>query len=219
MLSCPPCLRLEFVFLSHVLSHLIICSGLAVTRSLSLFLSACLPRSTFPPPSVAVLTLSHSHVISVLVALSLLHLSLSPSVSFSPSFPSLCLSLRVSLFPVYFSSVSVGNFSWLFIDVQQWRQTFPHIKHSPAIIPLSCWHLELCFWVLSPPFPRTNSPNELATHPEWLWFKQHHFQLIARPSRKLNSDWLEGARYSDIWALPAAGEVWMNIIISGIRLW
>lgn len=51
---------------------------------------------------------------------------------------SLPLTVCVSISTVYFSFVSVGNCSLLFIDAQQWRQTSLHIKHPPAITVVSC---------------------------------------------------------------------------------
>lgn len=62
---------------------------------------------------------------------------------FSPLF--LRLSICVSISTVYFSFVGAGNCSQLFIDVQWWRQTFPHIKHPSAIIIISCWDLKFVF--------------------------------------------------------------------------
>lgn len=52
--------------------------------------------------------------------------------------------------PQFISLLSVSvTAARLFIDVQRWRQTFPHIKRPSAIIIISCWHLRFVF--LSPP--------------------------------------------------------------------
>lgn len=55
--------------------------------------------------------------------------------------------------PQFISLLSVSvTAARLFIDVQRWRQTFPHIKRPSAIIIISCWHLRFVF--LSPPSHR-----------------------------------------------------------------
>lgn len=81
------------------------------------------------------------------------HLPVSPPLTLLSSFfLFLPVSVCVFISSVYFSFVCVGNCSQLFIDVQRWRQTFPHIKRPSAtiiIIIISCWDSTFVFLLLS----------------------------------------------------------------------